>query len=344
MNIKVAGLDLAKNVFQLCILSSENKVISNKTITRSKLQDAVRQLPRGTLIAMEACTSAHHWARAFLAMGHEPRIIPTQHVKAFCRTQKNDATDALAICEAAFRPDIHFVPIKTLAQQDIKAILSIRDRMVVQRTALVNQIRGIAAEYGVVFPQRLDKLKAFLPEALEDADNELTAIARRLLRDLADDLRLMSEHLGCLNDELSTLVKQQPQWQALSSIPGLGPVIISSLLAEVGDGSQFSNGRQMSAWLGLVPRQSSSGGKTQLGKISKNGNRRLRTLVIHGARSVIRCGAKKENALGRWLKQLVARRGKNKATVALANKMCRIAWSILTRGGSYDLSKAFHAI
>lgn len=343
MNIKVVSIDLAKLVFQLCVLGQDDKVLSNKKIARGKLLDAVRQLPEGTVIAMEACASSHYWGRTFQAMGYQVRLIPTQHVKAFGRSQKNDANDAVAICEAAFRPNLHFVPIKTVEQQDLKALQCVRQRLVEQRTALANQIRGLAAEYGVCFSKQLRSLRTHLPDALEDAENGLSFIARRLLRELADDLRLLTDDIESVTRDMETLAKKQPRWSALIAVPGFGPIITAALLAEIGNGEQFENGRQASAWLGLVPKQYSSGGHSNLGGMTKNGNRNLRTLVIHGARSVLRYADKRHDALGQWLTALINRRGKNKAVVALANKWVRVAWSIIKHGDEFDMKKAFHA-
>ena len=341
MNIKVLGIDLAKNVFQLCALLEDGSMGWNRKAPRLKLLDKVRQLPSGTLIAMEACASAHYWGRTFMAMGFQVKLIPAQDVKPFVRCQKNDAHDALAICEAAFRPSIHSVAVKSVEQQDIKALRCVRRRLVEQRTAISNQLRGLAAEYGVIFPQGILKLQQALPEALGDAENGLSHIARDLLYGLHDEIRLLNNEVDTITAQIIQLCKQQPRYKALLSVPGFGPIIAAALLSEVGTGEQFSNGRQLSAWCGLVPSQYSSGGKTRLGSITKHGNRELRTLLIHGARAVIRFAENRKDDMGRWLMQLIERRGKKKAIVALANKLTRIAWCILNRQESFDARLAF---
>jgi transposase len=262
-------------------------------------------------------------------------------VKPLASHQKNDANDALAICEAAFRPKIHAVPIKSLAQRDLKALLTVRNTLVTRRTATANQIRALASEYGVVFSIGLKELQKQLPPALEDADNGLTAVIRRLLLGLFDDLKIMSKDIEQVTQELIEAAQQNPRFHALQKIPGFGPIIAASLLREMGTGSQFSNGRQFSAWVGLIPKQHTSGGKAQLMGMTKNGNKALRTLLIHGARAVTRFVAKRQDALGNWLQGVIDRRGKAKAIVALANKLGRIGWRILTTKEEFTVSRAF---
>lgn len=343
MNIKVVGIDLAKSVFQICVLSEDNTVISNKAVSRSQLLHAVRQFPPETLIAMEACFSSHYWGETIQNMGYHVKLLPAQHVKPMARRQKNDANDALAICEAAFRPHIHAVPIKTQEQRDIKALRTVRNTLVARRTATVNQVRALASEYGVVFPKGLKSLSQQLPAALEDANNALSIVIRRLLQGLYDDIGILSKDIESITRELTQLAKQHPRYQALMKVPGFGPIITASLISELGTGEQFTQGRQFSAWCGLVPRQHSSGGKSSLKGITKNGNRELRTLLIHGARAVFRFASKRNDAMGRWLTGLTARRGKVKAIVALANKLGRIAWRMLSSEEEFQVSRAFKA-
>lgn len=343
MNIKVTGIDLAKSVFQICIQQQDGSVASNRKISRAKLLHTVRQLPPGTLIAMEACASSHHWARTFEAEGYQVRLLPAQHVKPFARRQKNDANDALAICEAAFRPKLHPVRVKSIEQQDIKALRCVRSRLIAQRTAMSNQMRALAAEYGVVFPKKLQGLRQALPLALEDAGNGLSPVMRDLLAGLRDDLRLLDRDVADITQQLHTLCRSQTDYRRLCSIPGYGPIVSAAFMSEVGGGEQFSNGRQVGAWLGLVPRQHSSGDKISLGHITKTGSRELRTLLIHGARAVLRHQAKRQNALGHWLRGLVARRGKTKAIVALANKLARIGWAVVYNQVEFNESLACRA-
>ena len=340
MQVSIIGIDLAKNVFQVAALNRANKKVMNKAVRRAKLLDTVRQF-EPTVLAMEACGSAHYWARQFRAMGHEVRLIPPQHVKPFVRINKTDAADALAICEAAQRPNIRFVTVKSVEQQDLRLINQRRTRLVRQRTATVNQIRGFAREYGVCFPVGYKALLKALPETLEQHDHELTPIARQVLFDLFEEVLEISEKIDRLRDQLATLTKHNARCQDLLSVPAFGPLVSASFIAGVGDGSQFTNGRQCAAWLGLVPRMHGSGGKTNVLSITKNGDRELRTMLIHGARAVVRWAHRRDDALGRWVMQLKARRGTNKTVVALANKLARIAWAVVAKNEPFDINKAF---
>ena len=340
MNIKVAAIDLAKRNFQLCILQEDGKIRSNRAIKRADLLDAIRQLPENTLVAMEACATSHHWGRTLLAMGYRVALIPAQHVKAFCHRQKSDALDAVAICEAIGRPKLHLVPVKSIAQQDIKSLRAVRQRLVTERTATGNQCRGLAAEYGVIFNLQLERLRRELPEAIELADNGLSPVARRLLQRLYDTLVALDKEIDEVERELAALCATQKSYAKLLSVPGIGPITSAALVSEMGDGSQFVNGREFAAWCGLVPRKHGTGGKTVLQGITKNGNREIRTLLIHGARAVLRFAGKRDDHLGRWLRGVIARRGKHKAVVALANKLARIAWKVVHSGCTFDAGKA----
>lgn len=343
MNIKVFGLDLAKKVFQGCVWLEDGQVQWNRAIKRARLLDTVRQLPPGTLIAMEACCTSHYWGRTFLNMGYRVKLLPAQHVKAMARKQKNDANDALAICEAAFRPKFHAVGVKSIEQQDIKTLRSLRRELVRQRTALANQTRGIAAEYGVIFPKGIHQLQSLLLDALEDAGNELSTCCRSALHMQRKALQRLTDDIDTLTRQLEAQCKQHPRYRALLSIPGFGPIVAAAFLSEVGNGAQFSNGRQVSAWVGLVPSQFGSGGVTHLGSITKRGNRELRTLLIHGARTVCKYAEQRDDPMGYWLHRLIARRGKKKAIVALANKMARVGWRILQGSEPFEANQAFKA-
>lgn len=340
MNIKVVGIDLAKSVFQICVLDSENRVYSNTQVKRVKLLERVANFPQGTLIAVEACATSNHWARQFLAMGYNVKIIPTQHVKQLTYHQKNDANDALAICEAAFRPNVHPVPVKSFAQQDLKAWQCARERIKENRVALGNQIRAIAAEYGVIFDRKSKTLINELPLALESVENELTSDVRELLSNLLDEYIHYHGQLDTLTEKIISLAKQAPVYNQLQSLPGFGPIVISHFIAEIGSGEQFSSGRRAAAWVGLVPKVRGTGGKNRTGSITKRGNRTLRKQVIHGARAVLRHADKHDDVMSRWVKKIAAKKGNNIAAVALANKLVRIAWKILTSGEKFDVNKA----
>ncbi|WP_225817139.1 IS110 family RNA-guided transposase, partial [Photorhabdus antumapuensis] len=306
---------------------------------RQKLLDTLRAFPPNTLIAMEACQGAHYWGRTLQAMGYEIRLIPTQHVKALCKNQKNDANDALAICETACRPGIHFVPVKTIEQQDIKALRSVRQLMVEQRTALVNQTRALLAEQGIVIPAGIQQLRQALPDILEEGNNALSFVLRRLLHSLQEDMQRFDARLHEMDKDIQAVSSQQSGYAHLLTIPGVGPLIAAAFVSEV-NVEQFSHGRQLSAWCGLVPRQYNSGGKNRLAGITKQGNRHLRTLIIHGARAVMRYSQRRDDALGEWLRKLIARCGVMKATVALANKLVRIIWRILKDDVDFMMKKA----
>jgi len=338
--IRVVGIDIAKSVFQVCVWMIDGSVAWNRKISRQKLLDTLHQFEPGTLIAMEACSTSHYWGRTFSAMGFSIRLIPAQYVKAFVRSQKNDANDALAICETACRPGIHFVPVKTTEQQDIKALRNTRQLMVEQRTALANQLRSLLAEYGLIIPVGIQCLQQHLSEFIEDTSNDLTFTLRRLISSLREDMQALNERISGLNSEITALSSQQAAYRHLLTIQGVGPLIAAAFISEV-DAVQFSSGRELSAWCGLVPRQHSSGGKQRLSSVTKNGNRSLRTLVIHGARSVMRCMKKRDDRLGLWLKKLEARRGFLKTTVALANKLTMIIWRVLTDSVDFNINKAF---
>lgn len=340
MKIKLLGIDLAKNVFQLCALNQANKVLFNRTVRRAKLHPTLANL-EATTIAMEACSSAHYWGRTFVAMGHRVILLPAQHVTPFVRGGKSDARDALAICEAAQRPDLHPVPIKTIEQQDIQLLHRLRQRQVQHSTALANQIRSLGREYGVIFPAGIHALIKRLPEALEDGSNELSAVARYALFDQHQCLRDVRQAIAGFQTHIEQLAMQQPAYAQLLALPGIGPLTASAYIAAVGNGSQFQCGRQVSAWLGLVPRQFGTGGQIQLKGITKSGDRHLRTLMVHGARAAITRGLKNCPPLAQWVQPIIDRQGFNKAVVALANKLTRISWVVVSTGKPFDQKQAF---
>jgi transposase len=278
---------------------------------------------------MEACGSAHYWARKLTEYGHTVKLMSPQLVKPYVKTNKNDARDAEAICEAVSRPTMRFVAIKTVAQQAVLCVHRARAGFVKARTAQANQIRGLLAEFGIIIPKGIAHISERMPDILEDADNGLPATMRHLLRRLTEQLKELGKQVAELEHEIVLWHRDNETSRKLDAVPGIGPLAATALVATIGDGQCFKNGRQMAAWLGIVPRQHSSGDKQVLLGISKRGDVYLRTLLIHGARSVIRYAEHKTDQTSIWLNRLLARRNKNVAAVALANKNVRIAWALL---------------
>ena len=336
MNIKRIGVDLAKQVFQLHGVDNHEKVVLRKQLSRTKVLLYFQSLAP-CLIGMEACGSSHYWARELQKLGHTVKLMAPQFVKPYVKGNKNDTNDAEAICEAVSQPNMRFVSIKTVAQQDIQAVHRIRNGLVKQRTAKINQIRGLLAEYGVVENKGVNVLRNALLSILEDAENGLSADFRMLLEELRQDLITFDERISSLTEKINAIAKADEDTQRLQQIPGVGPITATALISAVGDGKQFKCGRDLAAWLGLTPKQHSSGGKERLLGISKRGDAYLRTLLIHGARSVLRVSAKKTDSLNCWLQNVCDRRNKNIAAVALANKNARIIWAILTKKTNYQM-------
>ncbi len=330
MNIKRIGIDLAKQVFQLHGVDSQEKAVLRKQLRRAQMLDYFQKLPP-CLIGMEACSSAHYWGRELQKQGHTVKLMAPQFVKPYVKSNKNDANDAEAICEAVARPSMRFVAIKSIAQQDIQAVHRIRSELEQQRTAKVNQTRGLLAEYGIVVGRRVDVLRNALPLLLEDAENGLTIDFRELLQGLQQDLIKLDERVDEMDKKIKLLANSNEEAKRLQQIPGIGPITATALVCAIGDGKQFKRGRDMAAWLGLTPRQHSSGGKDRLLGISKRGYAYLRTLLIHGARAVLKVAVNKDDPRSRWLQNLCDRRNKNIAAVALANKNARIVWALLTK-------------
>ena len=329
MTIATLGIDLAKNVFQLHGVDNRDKPVLNKRLKRNQLLSFLTNLPP-CLIGLEACGSSNYWARQFQSLGHEVRLISPQYVKPYVKTNKNDFNDAVAICEAVLRPGMHFVPVKTIEQQDIQVLHRVRERLVQNRTAVVNQIRGILREYGVFMPVGITRVRAQLHEVLEDADNELTPMTRQLLAEQATFLRELDCRVGDCDRRIQSIFCSGSMFKRLADVEGVGPMTATALVAAVGDANTFRNGRHLSAWLGLVPRQCSSGDRQRLLSISKRGNVYLRMLLIHGARSVLQRCESRTDARGRWMQALKKRRGFNRACVALANKNARVLWALMT--------------
>lgn len=331
--IKILAIDLAKNIFHLHGINEKGKCLLKKKVSRNKLAEEIAKLSK-TIIAMEACAGANYWARKFIQMGHEVKIIAAQYVKPYVKTNKNDEADAQAIAEAASRAHMHFVPVKSVEQQDIQGIHRVRERLVKQRVCLVNEIRGLLQEYGLIIPQGRSNVSKHIRLFLEEADNSLSDRARVLFADLSEELSELDKKIQGYDLQLKQVSRSSEVCQRLEKIEGVGPITSTALICAVGDAKAFKNGRCFSAWLGLVPRQHSSGGKSNLGKISKRGNVYLRTLLIHGARSALISGRSTEK--GRWAKGLLEKKGNNKTSVALANKTARIVWAMMARGTEYN--------
>jgi len=334
--VTTIGIDLAKNSVHVFGVDAQGEAVFSRKLARRALSAFIAQQP-SCRIAMEACGSAHHWARTFRGLGHEVVLIAPQHVKPFVKSNKTDAADAEAICEAAQRPRMRVVPIKSVEQQDIQAMHRMRSQVIAQRTALVNQVRGLLAEYGLVMPQGRKAAMARLPEILEDAGNGLSERFRTELHGLLEELRHLDERVAHYDSQIQAIAEASESVQRLMTIPGIGPLVATALLATLGeDWGLFANGRALAAWLGLVPRQHSTGGKPRLLGISKRGDVYLRQLLIHGARAMLRWVERKDDATSRWARDLKQRRHPNVAIVAMANKLARIAWAVMTTGKAFD--------
>jgi transposase len=334
MKLTTIGIDLAKNVFQVHGVDERGKAVLKKQLKREQMAPFFANLVP-CLIGMEACGSAHFWARKLQAMGHTVKLMAPQFVKPYVKTNKNDAADAEAICEAVSRPNMRFVPIKNAEQQAVLALHRARQGFVKARTAQANQIRGLLVEYGIIVPQGIANISKQLPEILEDGENGLPGTFRRLIERLGDHLKELDRQVQELEAQIQTWHRENESSKKLAQIPGIGPITASALIASIGDAKSFENGRQLAAWLGLVPRQNSSGGKQTLLGISKRGDTYLRTLLIHGAQAVIRVAERKVQHAGSWLAGVMGRRNKNVAAVALANKNARIVWALLAHDREY---------
>lgn len=334
MKVTTIGLDLAKNVFQVHGVDERGKVVLRKQLRREQVVEFFARLP-ACVVGMEACGSAHHWARVLQGQGHSVRLMAAQFVKPYVKSNKNDAADAEAICEAVGRPSMRFVPVKSVEQQAVLAVHRARQGFVKARTAQANQIRGLLGEVGLVVPQGLGQLRQRLPLLLQRGADELPLQLRHLIERLLGHLRELDRQVAELEVQIQTWHRSSALSRRLEKIPGIGPLTASALVASIADARSFANGRQLAAWLGLVPRQSSSGGKPQLLGMSKRGDVYLRTLLIHGARSAILAARRKVPTANTWLGQLLQRRHPNVAAVALANKNARIVWALLAHEREY---------
>lgn len=335
MGIVTVGIDLGKNSFHLYGVDKAGHQKIRKQVARSKLPEVIAQLPP-CLIGMEACPGAHYWAARFQEMGHEVKLMSPQFVKPYVKSNKNDFLDAEAICEAVERPNMRFVPIKSAEQLEIQQLHRARSLAVAQRKNLSNQIRGFLQEYGIVCGVGMNQLRELLPRVLEDAEIPMTDRTRAMLARLAHELRHADDHIDYFDLSLRVIARKIPAAKRLQTIPGIGPLIATALIAAVGDARNFSSGRELAAWLGLVPRQHSTGGRTRLLGISKRGDKYLRTLLIHGARASMRFVDAKSDRRSQWAQALKERRGQNIAVVALANKNARAAWALLTREETFQ--------
>ena len=334
MTIELLGIDLAKNIFQLHGVNRSGRVVFKRRVRRDQLLVVLTQVHRCTVV-VEACTGAFYWARKFEELGHKVKIISPQYVKPFVRGQKNDGNDAEAICTAARQPHIPFVPKKTIEQQDIQALHRARQRMVNHRTALVSQIRGLLLDRGFAIAKSITRARRIIPEILSNIDNELTSLAREAIQELYDLFRDLDRRIAIFDKKIDQVFRNSEPCQRIAKIKGVGPKTATAIVAAIGDGSEFKNGRHLAAWVGLVPRQVSSGDRARLMGISKRGSQHLRSLLVHGARAVVRTAPTKTDSHNQWVNQLRERRGFNRATVAVANKNARIIWAVLCKGEPY---------
>jgi transposase len=338
MQIACIGLDLAKYVFEVHGVDGHGKMVLCRTLRRGAVTAFFANLPP-CLVGMEASNGAHFWAKAISELGHEVRLISPQFVKPYVKSNKNDRNDAEAICESVGRPNMRFVPIKSAEQLAVQAVHRIRSRLVADRVRLVNQIRGLLGEHGTVVAKDISNLRRALARIVDDdGDRGLNKLVRSLMGELRQELTELDARIADYDRKIRELYRSSEVCQRLGKIEGIGPVTATALVAAVGDRSSFKNGRQFAAWLGLVPRQRSSGGRAKLLGISKRGDRYLRTLLIHGARAALGRVREKQDPRSLWLSKMRQRRCPNIVAVALANKNARIAWSLLTSDRVYDPS------
>jgi len=330
MEITTVGIDVAKSVFQAHGVDRHGKVMLRRQLRRAQVALFFGNL-KPCLIGMEACGSSHYWGRKLMALGHTVRLMSPQFVKAYRKNDKNDGNDAEAICEAVQRPSMRFVPVKSPEQQAELAVHRIRRRLMGERTALINQLRGLLAEYGVVLPQGASHVRSKLPALLENSSESLPPLAIELFRDLYEELVQLDQRIGVCDRRVERLYRGNSVCQRLGRLEGIGALTATAFVATVAHAAQFKNGRQCAAWLGLTPRQDSTGGKPRLLGITKRGDVYLRTLLVHGARSAMRHSAKRDDPKSRWVEQLRRRRGDNVAACALAAKHARILWALMVR-------------
>lgn len=338
MNVTTIGIDIAKGVFQLHGTDARGAAVLRRRVTRGKFLEVMARFSGGSepiLVGMETCGGAHHWARELEKLGFRVRLMSPLHVKPYVQREKTDRGDAEAICEAVTRPRMRFVAIKTSEQQEMQALHRVRQQLIKQRTATANQARGLLAEHGVVTGQGVSRLRRLLAEVSGDDSSGIGPRLRQLLEELREDLERLEKRLDRYDRLLGEVARQDENCQRLLGVPGVGPLTATALVSGVGNARLFRRGRELSSWLGLTPREHSSGQKRRLGGISKRGDQYLRTLLIHGARSAVHAAQEKTDGLSRWVNALRGRSGTNVATVALANRNARIIWALLARQENY---------
>jgi transposase len=330
MQVTTIGLDIAKSVFQVHGVDERGRAVLRKRLAHAKVREFLAKLPP-CVIGLEACGGAHHWARELQALGHDARLIPPQYVKAYVKTNKHDMADAEACAEAVRRPSMRFVPVKSAAQQAMAMLHRVRDQLVGQRTATINALRGHLAEFGLVAARRRQGLGELLAVLGDLEDRRVPPLAREVLASLTGQLRDLEARIAELDRRLVQMTRADPACRALAEVPGIGPVIATAFTAAVPDPGRFASGRHLSAWLGLVPRQHATGGKPRPLGLSKRGDAYLRRQLIHGARAVVRVSQGRSGGLWSWVEGLLARRPFNVVVAAVANKLARIVWAMLSR-------------
>jgi len=334
MQIRSVGIDLGKTTFHLVALGDNGKVLLKKKFSQKQLSVFAANM-QSSLIGMEACAGAHFLGRALRAQGHDVKLIPAQFVKPFVKSNKNDFIDAEAIAEAVDRQNMRFVSIKTDDQLDLQALHRVRERVMQRRTAVINQIRAFLLERGMVFAKSPIRLREAIPSVLENVEENLTPRMRNLIAMMWSEWKELELQLEELNAEVERIASSDAACQRLRQIPGIGPLVATAIVASIGNGSAFRKGREFAAWMGLVPRQHSTGGKARLYGISKRGNRYLRIILVHGARAVVLRSKRDRIAMGAWLTSLEGRAPRNVLIIAMANKLARIAWAVLSTGQDY---------
>ncbi|WMN89789.1 IS110 family transposase [Vibrio parahaemolyticus] len=329
------GIDSAKNHFSIHVVDSQGKVILHKSVTRSKLLPTLANMPP-MRIGLEACGGAHYWARTLHGLGHDARIMAVKYVVPHRTKGKNDLNDAVSICQAVQHSSTRFVPVKSPEQQAILSVHRMREHWVRERTALMNRIRALLSEFGLIIPVGRSSLMKQVPLMLEDAENELPHLARTVIADAYHHLEALNQRIADTEQVFDAFAKVSDNVQRIMKVRGIGPQTATAILASIGNGAQFDKSRDFSAWLGLVPKQYSTGGKPRLGRITKHGDKYLRTLLVHGARTVMANLGDKQDRLSQWCRSILERRGMNRAIVALAAKNARIIWSLLHNQTEYE--------
>lgn len=335
--VTTLGIDLAKNVFQLHGANIQGKTILRMKVRRSQFLDKIANLPK-CIIGIEACAGSHYWKREMEKLGHDVRMIAAQFVKPYVKTNKNDAADAEAICEAVSRPSMRFVPGKTIQQQDMQAIHRIRSRVIRNKTALINEIHGLLHEYGIILPTGKSNFLKYIYEVLDDHDEKLTIKTVSIFKELCEELYALEQRAEYYEKQIKLSAKNNELCQKIMKIEGVGPITASAIVDTIGDLSVFKNGRHFAAWIGIVPKQNSTGGKSVLGRISKRGNTYIRTMLIHGGRSLVMKKSIPKTNKEKWIRRIKDTRGFNKACVAVANKNARIIYALLTSNNEYCMN------